>query len=390
MITDSVNSRTARGTTSRLSKLAQDFIKIPYGDYGACEEFISRHPEIMDQPLGDLQIEAMRLHGDGKTSQVRSCVQQFLILWKASNMSRDNYRVFLDRMRSKDSTTLKPFIMEFEKVFNAIKSKAGVRQTNQIQSYDTRIEPKLVSSSDNRRQDNVPASIRCAPEITPHINFDDSLSERMDRLSVGTSKSDSFQGYVPEGNNFHMQGYGGGQEELDRRYFVRPDGAKFFTVGRVFATLWHEPARAPQDGKGSERFLLVKAGRFEEKVFSRILRLVVVKERHGFCWCIPINTYGGQGVLKKGFNRQDQEAHAMIYMDGTEPGSTSEEERSLMNKKPIAVQAASPDQKLDLMSRLNFAKPYSVQWNLKVMHVGKVTRTSMPVFINYWLNEVRQ
>jgi hypothetical protein len=59
-----------------------------------------------------------------------------------------------------------------------------------------------------------------------------------------------------------------------------------------------------------------------------------------------------------------------------------------MNKKPIAVDKASPDQKLDKMSRINFARVHTVNWNVKVMNVGKVTRESMPALISYWRDEL--
>jgi hypothetical protein len=60
------------------------------------------------------------------------------------------------------------------------------------------------------------------------------------------------------------------------------------------------------------------------------------------------------------------------------PGETD------MNKKPIAVDKASPDQKLDAMSRINFSTVHTVMWNVKVMNVGRVTQESMPRLVAYW------
>jgi hypothetical protein len=59
-----------------------------------------------------------------------------------------------------------------------------------------------------------------------------------------------------------------------------------------------------------------------------------------------------------------------------------------MNKKPIAVDKASPDQKLDERSRINFSRVHTVMWNVKVMNVGMVTRESMPSLLSYWKQEV--
>ena len=46
--------------------------------------------------------------------------------------------------------------------------------------------------------------------------------------------------------------------------------------------------------------------RDKKSVCSRIGRMVVVRERHGYCWCIPIRTYNYQGVAKKGLSTQDR------------------------------------------------------------------------------------
>jgi hypothetical protein len=69
-------------------------------------------------------------------------------------------------------------------------------------------------------------------------------------------------------------------------------------------------------------------------------------------------------------------------MSDTKPAKLPEE--SDLNKKPIAVDKSSPDQKLHPSSRLNFAKIHTVNWNVKVMNVGRVARESMPLLVAYW------
>ena len=69
-------------------------------------------------------------------------------------------------------------------------------------------------------------------------------------------------------------------------------------------------------------------------------------------------------------------------MSDTKPAKLPEE--SDLNKTPIAVDKASPDQKLHPLSRLNFAKIHTVNWNVKVMNVGKVAGESMPQLVAYW------
>jgi hypothetical protein len=101
----------------------------------------------------------------------------------------------------------------------------------------------------------------------------------------------------------------------------------------------------------------------------------------------PINTYNGKGVTKHGLSDDNRRAHSIVYMTDTRP-SCLPGEKAFLVKKDIAVQKASDDQKLDPMSRLNFGKIYTVEHNVKVMSVGRVTRESLPVLRGYWRNSL--
>jgi hypothetical protein len=58
-----------------------------------------------------------------------------------------------------------------------------------------------------------------------------------------------------------------------------------------------------------------------------------------------------------------------------------------MFKRPIAVDMVSPEQKLDSMSRINFGKLYTAEWNVKVMNISRVSNDSMATFMAYYQNE---
>ena len=90
--------------------------------------------------------------------------------------------------------------------------------------------------------------------------------------------------------------------------------------------------------------------------------------------------------MKHGLAKAEREAHSIIYGSDTAPYAR-EAERPFLIKKPIAVKMASKEQKLDKMSRINFGKPSSVEWNVKVMHVGRVVPESMAAFLGYYYNE---
>jgi hypothetical protein len=198
---------------------------------------------------------------------------------------------------------------------------------------------------------------------------------------------------ITDFSQLDIRGNGEEREELDHRYQKRTDAKKFFVIGRVFAMLFHESAG---DVKGGHLSRAVRfdvgwdknKGKYNQEVYCHIRRMVVVRERHGYCWCIPINTYNYQGVATKDLSTQDRKAHCVIYMDNTHP-TIDVKENGLIVKNPIAVTAANPEQKLHEMSRLNFGKVYSVEWNVKVMNVGKVNADSMAAFTGYWHNEVK-
>jgi hypothetical protein len=159
---------------------------------------------------------------------------------------------------------------------------------------------------------------------------------------------------------------------LDPTYKVR-DG-RFFRVGTVFSMLWHENA-----GQGTAQSQDIWMGKFGELVYSTIRRMVVVEEQRGCAWCLGIFTYSRQGVGKSGV---DPSAHAVIFMKNSTPTIARGEPK--MTKKPIAVVPVSPDKKLDPMSRINFAKIYTVEHNVKVKHIGKVDEEYVHTLMGYY------
>lgn len=98
----------------------------------------------------------------------------------------------------------------------------------------------------------------------------------------------------------------------------------------------------------------------------------------------PIHTYSGQGTAKPGVKAED---HAIIYMAGSAPFCGAGE--GPMLKHSLEVKPASVDQKLNKMSRLNFGKIYTVEHNVKVMPVGKITEESMPKLLGHARSSIK-
>jgi hypothetical protein len=123
--------------------------------------------------------------------------------------------------------------------------------------------------------------------------------------------------------------------------------------------LWSEPV-----GKGGTE-ITERGGK--KGSFQKQRRFVVVDSRKGHSMCLPIMTYGGQGTLKYGVHPED---HAPIYSSKREGPCILEGEA--MTHRPIRVDVIDPSHKLDPMSRLNYAKIYTVEHNVKVWFIGQV------------------
>ncbi|KAL4759999.1 uncharacterized protein BDW70DRAFT_161057 [Aspergillus foveolatus] len=161
---------------------------------------------------------------------------------------------------------------------------------------------------------------------------------------------------------------------LDSRYMVQPPN--YYREGKVFSILWHE-----NDGRAGGTLVSrgpQYRGRFGEPIYSTIRRMVVFRQYEQCSWCFAITTYNGRGVAKRGV---DPDKHAIVYMRGTTPTLGVGEPR--MVKEPLEVVPENPGENLDYMSRLNFSKIYTVEHNVKVLPIGRISNRSMTRFREY-------
>lgn len=97
----------------------------------------------------------------------------------------------------------------------------------------------------------------------------------------------------------------------------------------------------------------------------------------------PISTYGNRGVAKRNV---DPYTHAIVYPRGTPPIQGANEPR--MVKEPLEVAIELLDETLNPMSRLDFGKVHTVEHNVKVLPIGRITSRSMTRFIQYTKDEM--
>jgi hypothetical protein len=98
----------------------------------------------------------------------------------------------------------------------------------------------------------------------------------------------------------------------------------------------------------------------------------------------PISTYRGRATTKAGCNPAE---HTIVYFSGTTPTYIAGEDGNGMDKEPIEIVPANPNDTMDPASRLRFGKTYPVEWNVKVKDIGRVRPSHMSKLIRYWKME---
>jgi hypothetical protein len=135
----------------------------------------------------------------------------------------------------------------------------------------------------------------------------------------------------------------------------------FFKKGRVFMTPWAEP-------RG-----------FSEEVFTEKAQFAVVKPHAEFSVCLRISTYSGQATTKTGIAVRDHAA--VVSLGGAFVPHPKGEH---MEKESIVVKVENQNITIDPMSRINCAKPYTVEHNLKILNIGRVVGESVGLLDKYF------
>ncbi|KAN0104749.1 hypothetical protein V8E51_010494 [Hyaloscypha variabilis] len=152
---------------------------------------------------------------------------------------------------------------------------------------------------------------------------------------------------------------------------------RFFQVGRVFKTLWTEPAGETATDTDKEYYRPVGYGQLS---FTKMRRFVVVRKRLHSCLCLAISTYGGQGSAKKDSRSED---HAVVYASQDPPPSDDE-----FTKEPIPVIIEETSETIDPKSVIDFGRVYTVEHNVKVLNVGRVAKSDKKRLDQYFTDTI--
>ncbi|KAE9363763.1 hypothetical protein N431DRAFT_356603 [Stipitochalara longipes BDJ] len=153
--------------------------------------------------------------------------------------------------------------------------------------------------------------------------------------------------------------------------------ARFFQVGRVFKTLWTEPAGETATDTDKEYYRPVGYGQLS---FTKMRRFVVVRKRLHSCLCLAISTYGGQGSAKKDFRSED---HAVVYGSKDPIPAYAESAR-----EPIPVIIEESSESIDPKSLIDFGRVYTVEHNVKVLNVGRVPKSHKKCLDQYFTDSI--
>lgn len=109
------------------SPLAKEFAKIKRGDWSACLNFISKHPQILNEKETDgLLVEAFNSELDGKPKHAKQCVHQGLLIQYCRQLGgRDGVALFFKRIQTKDHQASKLFNDDVDSTYRRIHDRAA-------------------------------------------------------------------------------------------------------------------------------------------------------------------------------------------------------------------------------------------------------------------------
>ena len=158
----------------------------------------------------------------------------------------------------------------------------------------------------------------------------------------------------------------GGQ--LHSGFTVIRNASSFIKKGRCFMVFWPEPA----------------GGESERTIYWKIRRFVVIRNKPTYCLCLSISTYQGRGTSKTGVIH---DCHApVIPVDGEV--HLHPDEKSF-TKEPLRIKIEDPSISIDPMSRINFGKVFTVEYNLKVRNIGRIISESCKKMEEYFVESIK-
>lgn len=403
------------------------FAQIPEGDHKQRGDFLMENPELLRFNITHLYQEAANQIQAGDYQLARQCISCLVTIRLCENL-RNHPRRIQDRISTLYDTRTERY-KEYREMFATVEEDVRVfaakqdAQSRAGQPVKPNPRERLSTNpevSGSKTTSNVKQSYSVKPGYND--NARDSRHQKLDAperaqgneqigrmertLASKQVEADILEnlsqliGRAPDPIKIAAEDLEVSEtQQLSSSYRVRENAATFFIPGRVFSILWHEPAgqslktsqtlkelAKPADGYMQARLNRnTTVGVMGQTVFSHIRRMIVVRSRPAYCWCISIGTYGGQGLKKRGLKQRDRDAHAIVYDSLSKSQYLPNEPET--SKKSIAIKL-KPGQSLSRASRVHYGKPSTVEYNTPVQDVGMVIKEHLHVLLSDVRNEM--
>jgi hypothetical protein len=105
-----------------------------------------------------------------------------------------------------------------------------------------------------------------------------------------------------------------------------------------------------------------------QTIHTKIRTFVVVRPKGKHALCLPIYTYSLKATSKPSANAEE---HAPVVQEGKKVAYHQDEQVNKL-KKPLFIIVEDPSIQWNSLSRLNFTKIQTVEYNLRVQKVGRI------------------
>lgn len=361
--------------TSVTDPTLQRFVKLPQHDLAARIEFLSNHRRLVNDDRNMEKYSDLLNQAVDFMQMANACMLSLGLIALTAKQPSFNGTDLQTALAIKDSPQRDDLSGILRELNNIVASRVAVRDSQDVdvENFPSAQRNDLLSEVAVRRDAEVRRDQGGVWRTQSYAR----------RPSLRQSIDEALSAPEPRAQYFlddEQTTAGSETRRLDPPFALRP--GSWFKPGRVFALVWSQPAGESRwskrvDSTASSAYTVNQYG---TKTFNHIRQLIVVRNGHGSCWCVPIETYGGQGLKKRGLMYSDIHSHAVVYDAELEPSYLPNEPVS--NKGSIAIEIAN-GVTLAPEARVHLGKPHNVEWNVKVKFIGNVREIDLKRFVVY-------
>ncbi|KAI1319178.1 hypothetical protein F5Y16DRAFT_103805 [Xylariaceae sp. FL0255] len=170
-----------------------------------------------------------------------------------------------------------------------------------------------------------------------------------------------------------IAGTPGAIEQFDPRFVV--ESSHKFQPGEVFKILWSEPLGQVGGEEISDVQSVKTAGNHFYIGYRRFIIVSTDESHHSTC--VPILTYDRRGCNKRGIKPNK---HGIVYAAGSRPRLLKNEPP--LGFDPVALEIDAEGESLAKESRVNYSKLVTIEHNVKVFFIGRISLQDFEIVTN--------